>query len=61
MDNENNKIPKYVIEKLARMILPEIQKFYESDKGKAFNDLITQQENNEYKQDQLVLDYFYKY
>lgn len=51
MDNENNKIPKYVIEKLARMILPEIQKFYESDKGKAFNDLITQQENNEYKQD----------
>lgn len=52
MDNENDKIPKYVIEELARMILPEIQKFYESDKGKAFyNDLITQQENNEYKQD----------
>lgn len=51
MDNENDKIPKYVIEELARMILPEIQKFYESDKGKAFyNDLIAQQENNEYKQ-----------
>lgn len=52
MNNENDKIPKFVIEELARMILPEIQKFYESDEGKAFyNDLITQQENKEYKQD----------
>lgn len=30
------KIPDYVIENIARMMLPEIQKFYETDEGKAY-------------------------
>ena len=29
------RIPKHEIESLARCLLPEIQKFYESDEGKA--------------------------
>lgn len=35
MKNEKEEIPQYIIEGIARMLLPEIQKFYESDKGKA--------------------------
>ena len=30
------EIPQYVIEGLARMILPELRKFYESEEGKEF-------------------------
>ena len=37
MNNFNQEeIPQYVIEGLARMILPEIRKFYESEEGKKF-------------------------
>lgn len=36
------KIPNHVIISLARLILPEIQEFYNSNEGKAF---FAQQEN----------------
>lgn len=35
MKNEKEEIPQYIIDGIARMLLPEIQKFYESDEGKA--------------------------
>lgn len=36
MKNDNvEEIPQYIIDGIARMLLPEIQKFYESDEGKA--------------------------
>lgn len=35
MKNEKEEIPQYIIEGIARMLLPEIQKFYDSDEGKA--------------------------
>ena len=35
MKNEKEEIPQYIIEGIARMLLPEIQKFYENDEGKA--------------------------
>ena len=34
--NYQEEIPQYVIEGFARMILPEIRKFYESEEGKEF-------------------------
>lgn len=33
---QNEDVPQYIIEALAKMILPEIQQFYESCEGKAF-------------------------
>ncbi len=33
IQNDNN-IPKHEIESLARVLLPEIQKYFESDEGK---------------------------
>lgn len=33
---QNEDVPQYIIETLAKMILPEIQQFYESCEGKAF-------------------------
>ena len=30
------EIPEYIIEALARMILPEVRKFYESEEGKGY-------------------------
>lgn len=35
MKKEKEEIPQYIIDGIARMLLPEIQKFYESDEGKA--------------------------
>lgn len=32
--NKDTEIPQYIIDGIARMLLPEIQKFYESDEGK---------------------------
>lgn len=29
-----NKIPQYEIESMAKLVLPQIQKFFESEKGK---------------------------
>lgn len=31
--NKNNDIPQYVIDSFVRIMLPEIQKFYESKDG----------------------------
>lgn len=37
MNNANNQeIPQYIIDSFARLLLPEIQKFYESDEGKTY-------------------------
>ena len=37
MYSENNQaIPQYIIEGFARMVLPKIQEFYETDEGKAY-------------------------
>lgn len=37
MNNANDQeIPQYIIDSFARLLLPEIQKFYESDEGKAY-------------------------
>ena len=33
-----NEIPQDIIDSLAKMMLPEIQKFYESEEGKAIFD-----------------------
>ena len=30
------EIPEYIIEALARMILPEVREFYESEEGKEY-------------------------
>lgn len=39
MDNKSNmEIPDYVIEGLARMILPKVIEFYESGEGQAFQE-----------------------
>ena len=34
--NYQEEIPEYIIEALARMILPEVRKFYESEEGKEY-------------------------
>ena len=33
-ENTNQEIPDHIIMSLAKMLLPEIQKFYETDEGK---------------------------
>ncbi|MDE6595678.1 MAG: hypothetical protein K2K44_06695 [Oscillospiraceae bacterium] len=43
MNNKTNEIPQYVIDGLARMLLPEIQKFYESPEGRKY---LSKQEND---------------
>lgn len=43
MNNKTNEIPQYVIDGLARMLLPEIQEFYESPEGREF---LSKQEND---------------
>ena len=43
MNDEKNEIPQYVIDGLARMLLPEIQEFYESPEGSEF---LSKQEND---------------
>ena len=43
MNDEKNEIPQYVIDGLARMLLPEIQEFYESSEGREY---LSQQEND---------------
>lgn len=49
-NGDEEKIPQYVIESLARLMLPEIQKFYESERGKDFYNNIKQaKEKNEVK------------
>ena len=52
MGNKNNsEIPQYIIDELARMLLPEIQKFYFNNEGKNFyENCKEEQENNEVKQ-----------
>ncbi|MCM1060311.1 MAG: hypothetical protein NC452_08450 [Eubacterium sp.] len=51
MDNKNNcEIPQYIIDELARMLLPEIQKFYSNDENNICCDnLKSEQNNNEVK------------
>lgn len=37
MNLENNQaIPQYIIEDFARLLIPEIQEYYETDEGKAY-------------------------
>lgn len=43
MKDKTNEIPQYVIDELARMLLPEIQKFYESPEGREY---LSRQEND---------------
>lgn len=43
MNNKTNEIPQYVIDGLARMLLPEIQKFYKSSDGREY---LSEQEND---------------
>ena len=43
MNSETNEIPQYVIDGLARMLMPEIQKFYESPEDSEF---LSKQEND---------------
>lgn len=49
-DKNNNEIPQYIIDELARMLLPEIQKFYADNEGNNFcENCKAEQENNEVK------------
>ena len=43
MEDKTHEIPQYVIYGLARMLLPEIQKFYESPEDREY---LSHQEND---------------
>ena len=43
MEDKTHEIPQCVIDGLARMLLPEIQEFYESPEGREF---LSKQEND---------------
>lgn len=50
MCENNDKIPQYIIDELARMLLPEIQKFYANNEDKnSYENCKAEQENNEVK------------
>lgn len=41
-----NKIPQYEIESIAKIVLPQIQKFFETEKGKdEFEELKNKRQN----------------
>ena len=41
-----NKIPQYEIESIAKLVLPQIQKFFETEKGKdEFEELKNKRQN----------------
>ena len=50
-DINNSEIPQYIIDELARMLLPEIQKFYADNNGVDFyENCKAEQGNSEVKQ-----------
>ena len=37
-DKNTQKVPQYIIDGFARLLLPEIQKSYQGDEGKAYDE-----------------------